>query len=49
MLAMNRNQVKQMLEEAPVVLLTGIPKKKAELLKAQIEMHHGKADTRVSQ
>jgi len=49
MLAMNRNQVKQMLEEAPVVLLTGIPKKKAELLKAQIEMHHGKADIRVSQ
>ena len=40
---------KQMLEEAPVVILTGIPKKKAELLKAQIEMHHGKADTRVSQ
>lgn len=49
MLAMNRNQVKQLLEEAPVVLLTGIPKKKAELLKAQIEMHHGKADYRVSQ
>lgn len=49
MLALNRNQVKQMLEEVPVVLLTGIPKKKAELLKAQIEMHHGKADTRVSQ
>ena len=49
MLALNRNQVKQMLEETPVVLLTGIPKKKAELLKAQIEMHHGKAEFRVSQ
>lgn len=49
MLALNRNQVKQMLEETPVVLLTGIPKKKAELLKAQIELHHGKAETRVSQ
>jgi len=43
MLALNRNQVKQLLEEMPVTLLTGIPKKKAELLKAQIEMHHGKA------
>lgn len=49
MLALNRNQVKQMLEDLPVVLLTGIPKKKAELLKAQIEMHHGKAEPRVSQ
>lgn len=39
MLALNRNQVKQMLEELPVVLLTGIPKKKAELLSAQLAMH----------
>lgn len=44
MLALNRNQVKQILEEAPTVLLTGIPKKKAELLKAQIDMHHGHAE-----
>jgi len=49
MLALNRNQVKQMLEELPLVLLTGIPKKKAELLKAQIEIHHGKAEFKVSQ
>lgn len=49
MLALNRNQVKDMLDELPVTLLTGIPKKKAELLKAQIEMHHGKADSKVSQ
>lgn len=49
MLALNRNQVKMMVEELPVTLLTGIPKKKAELLKAQIEMHHGKADAHVSQ
>ncbi len=44
MLALNRNQVKQILEEAPVVLLTGIPKKKAELLRAQICLHHGEAE-----
>lgn len=44
MLALNRNQVKQMMEEMPVTLLSGIPRKKAELLKAQIEMNHGKAD-----
>ncbi len=48
MLALNRNQVKDMFTELPVVLLTGIPKKKAELLKAQIEIHHGKADMRLS-
>lgn len=48
MLALNRNQVKDMLEETPITLLTGIPKKKAELLKAQIEMHHGRADARVT-
>lgn len=48
MLALNRNQVKQILDELPSVLLTGVPKKKAELLKAQIEMHHGRADAKVS-
>ncbi len=48
MLALNRNQVKQMMEEMPVTLLSGIPKKKAELLKAQIEMHHGKAEFKSS-
>ncbi len=48
MLALNRNQVKMMLEEMPVTLLTGIPKKKAELLKAQIEIHHGHAEMHVS-
>lgn len=39
MLALNRNQVKQMLEETPVVLLTGIPKMKAEMLCAQLTAH----------
>ncbi|MBS1709761.1 MAG: ribosomal protein L7/L12 [Armatimonadetes bacterium] len=39
MLALNRNQVKQILDELPVVLLSGIPRKKAEMLKAQLETH----------
>lgn len=38
-LALNRNQVKQMLEELPVTLLTGIPKRKAEMLSAQLTGH----------
>lgn len=41
MLALNRNQVKQMLQELPVVLLVGIPKKKAEMLSAQLSIHEG--------
>ena len=43
MLALNRNQVKQMFDELPVTLLTGVPKKKAELLSAQISSHGGLA------
>ncbi|MCW5937909.1 MAG: hypothetical protein KIT11_11460 [Fimbriimonadaceae bacterium] len=49
MLALNRNQVKQLLEDTPVLLLSGIPRRKAEMLKAQIDMHHGLAEYRVSQ
>jgi hypothetical protein len=45
-LALNRNQVKDMLNELPVTLLTGIPKKKAEMLQAQIAMHGGSTDAR---
>lgn len=48
MLALNRNQVKDLLEDLPAVLLTGIPKKKAELLKAQISAHKGDASSKVS-
>jgi len=44
MLALNRNQVKDMLTELPATLLTGIPRKKAELLKAQLQLHHGVAE-----
>lgn len=49
MLALNRNQVKDIVDEAPSLLLTGIAKKKAELLKVQIEMHGGKALVEPSQ
>jgi DNA-directed RNA polymerase subunit RPC12/RpoP len=43
MLALNRNQVKQILEELPSTLLTGIPKMKADMLSAQISTHGGAA------
>lgn len=36
MLALNRNQVKDMLSQLPVTLLTGIPRMKAEMLQAQL-------------
>ena len=44
MLALNRNQVKQILENAPVTLLTGIPKKKAEMLRAQLAIYDAESD-----
>lgn len=44
MLALNRNQVKQMLTELPVTLLTGITRKKAELLKAQLSLYDGEVE-----
>lgn len=44
MLALNRNQVRDMLNSLPVVLLTGIPKKKAEMLAAQLAAHGAAAD-----
>jgi len=46
MLALNRNQVKQMLLELPVTLLTGITRKKAEMLAAQLQMHEGLTEIR---
>jgi hypothetical protein len=46
MLALNRNQVKQMLDELPVTMLTGITKKKAEMLQAQLSIHDGEAEIR---
>lgn len=47
MLALNRNQVKDMLEELPVTLLQGIPRMKAEMLSAQLATHGAKAEMRV--
>jgi len=47
MLALNRNQVKQMLDELPCVLLTGINRRKAEMLQAQLSIHDGIAEMRV--
>lgn len=46
MLALNRNQVKQLLDEVPVTLLTGITRKKAELLQAQLSIHAAAAEYR---
>lgn len=43
-LALNRNQVKQMLTELPVTLLTGIPKRKAEILQTQLSLRDAVAE-----
>lgn len=43
-LALNRNQIKAMLENLPVPILSGIPRRKAEMLKAQIEASGGTAE-----
>ena len=47
MLALNRNQVKDILKQTPVTLLQGITRMKAEMLKAQISNHGGEAQARV--
>lgn len=49
MLALNRNQVKDMLASLPVTLLTGIPRKKAEMLSAQLTLHDGVAEFKALQ
>jgi phage FluMu protein Com len=46
MLALNRNQVKQMLQELPVTLMTGITRKKADMLSAQLHSHEALTDIR---
>lgn len=45
-LALNRNQVKQMLGELPVSILTGITRKKAEMLSAQLSLHEASTEMR---
>ena len=49
MLALNRNQVKDIIDDLPQTLLQGIPKKKAELLQTQIAVHKGKATSEISE
>ncbi len=44
MLALNRAQVKDLLSEVPTTLLVGIPKKKAEMLRAQLSAHGATAN-----
>lgn len=44
MLALNRNQVKDMLDNVPVTLLTGINRRKAEMLRAQLEASGASAE-----
>lgn len=46
MLALNRNQVKQILDELPSTLLTGINRRKAEMLQAQLALHDGTCELR---
>lgn len=46
MLALNRNQVKQMLDELPVTVLSGINRKKADMLKAQLAIYDAEVDLR---
>lgn len=44
MLALNRNQVKDILEGLPATLLTGINRRKAEMLQAQLSIHGATCD-----
>lgn len=46
MLALNRNQVKDILDHLPQTLLTGINRRKAEMLQAQITVHGASAEIR---
>ena len=48
MLALNRNQVKQIIETTPAILLTGIAKMKADRLLHDIQEAGGKADVKVT-
>ena len=49
MLALNRNQVRDLLDEVPVTLLQGITRMKADMLTAQLIGHDAKAEARVIQ
>lgn len=49
MLALNRNQIKRVLENLPQTLFTGIPKRKAELLLRELDEAGGKADYKLTE
>jgi len=49
MLALNRNQVKDILQALPATLLVGVPKRKAEMLAAQLKVHDGAAEVQPHQ
>jgi hypothetical protein len=49
MLALNRNQVRDLLDELPVTLLQGITRMKADMLTAQLVGHGAKAEGRAIQ
>lgn len=49
MLALNRNQVKAILEQTPTTLLQGIPKKKAEILTQELQQHGARAEYRATE
>lgn len=44
MLALNRNQIKDIIDRTPAILLQGVPKMKAELLAAEIKAQGGVAE-----
>lgn len=44
MLALNRNQVKDLIQDLPQSLLRGIPLKKAEILQTQLAIHAARAE-----
>ena len=48
-LAMTRNQVKDMLDQLPTTLVKGVNRRKAEMLRAQIEANEGETELRVSE
>ena len=45
MLALNRNQVKDIMDDVPMTVLHGVPKKKAELMASEIAAAGGRADS----
>jgi ribosomal protein L7/L12 len=48
-LAMTRNQVKDMLDELPATLVKGVNRRKGEMLRAQIEANEGETELRASE